>query len=255
MDSGNDFGNYRQATKSGMKFEDLDADGVKDAGEPGLGGWTINAFADANSNGILDPSETTIAASAVTNGSGAYSMNLAPGRYVVCEVLQATWTQSFPSGTACGAGAGGYGIALASGQIDDGNDFGNWRAATKTGVKFEDLNANGARDGGEPGLPRLDDQRVRRHERRRHPQHRREHDRRHVHDQRERHVHDESHARQVRGVRGAAGDVDAVVPRGRRVRHRCGRLRRSRSSRASWTAATTSATTGWPRRPARSSTT
>ena len=29
------------ATKSGMKFNDLDADGVKDAGEPGLGGWTI----------------------------------------------------------------------------------------------------------------------------------------------------------------------------------------------------------------------
>ena len=45
-----------------MKFHDLNADGVKDAGEPGLAGWTINAYADANSNGILDVGETTIAA-------------------------------------------------------------------------------------------------------------------------------------------------------------------------------------------------
>ena len=38
--------------KSGMKFEDLDADGVKDAGEPGLGGWTI--YIDYNDDGVLD---------------------------------------------------------------------------------------------------------------------------------------------------------------------------------------------------------
>ncbi len=36
-----DFGNYRPVSISGRKFEDLDGDGVKDAGEPGLVGWTI----------------------------------------------------------------------------------------------------------------------------------------------------------------------------------------------------------------------
>ncbi len=153
LDSGNDFGNYRNATKSGVKFEDLDADGVKDAGEPGLSGWTINAFADTNSNGIKDAGETTIAGSGVTNGSGAYSISLKPGRYVVCEVQQAGWNQSFPSGTVCGPTAAGYGISLISNQVDSDNDFGNWRAATKSGVKFNDLNANGVKNAGEPGLP------------------------------------------------------------------------------------------------------
>ena len=53
LDSGNDFGNWTNATKTGTKFEDLNGNGAKDAGEPGLPGWTISAYADANSNGIL----------------------------------------------------------------------------------------------------------------------------------------------------------------------------------------------------------
>ena len=72
---------------------------------------------------------------------------------MVCEVQQATWTQSFPSGAACGASAGGWGITLASGDLDSGNDFGNYRQATKTGTKFNDLNGDGVKDAGEPGLP------------------------------------------------------------------------------------------------------
>src|SRR4030095_2619157 len=40
------------ATVHGVKFEDVDADGVRDPGEPGLGGWTI--YADDNQNGFLD---------------------------------------------------------------------------------------------------------------------------------------------------------------------------------------------------------
>ena len=171
----NNFGNFRNATKSGMKFEDLNANGVKDAGEPGLAGWTIQAFADANSNGVRDAGENTVAGSAVTGAGGTYSMSLTPGRYVVCEVQQAGWTQSFPSGTACGAGSAGYGITLTSGQLDSDNDFGNWRAATKSGMKFEDLNANGEQDAGRAGPRRLDDPGVRRRELERHAGRRREH--------------------------------------------------------------------------------
>src|SRR5262249_61117151 len=39
--TGNDFGNFQQATKSGRKFNDLNGDGVEQATEPGLSGWTI----------------------------------------------------------------------------------------------------------------------------------------------------------------------------------------------------------------------
>src|SRR5215472_6274537 len=143
-DTNNDFGNFQQATKSGEKFDDLNANGVKDAGEPGLSGWTIQAFADSNGNGVVDPGET-VAASTTTNGSGNYSLTLKPGQYVVEEVSQAGWTQSFPNG-------GTYAVSLSSGATDTNNDFGNFQQAAKSGEKFDDLNANGVKDPGEPGL-------------------------------------------------------------------------------------------------------
>src|SRR5258707_12738010 len=40
--------------KSGVKFNDLNANGVQDPGEPGLAGWTIYAYNDTNKNGGLD---------------------------------------------------------------------------------------------------------------------------------------------------------------------------------------------------------
>ncbi len=146
-----EFGNYRNATKSGMKFHDLNANGVKDQGEPGLGGWTITAYKDTDGDGIRDAGETTVGASAVTDANGNYSMSLKPGRYVVCETQQAGWTQSYPAGSICNPG-GGWAINLAAGDNDTGNDFGNWKKGTKSGMKFNDLNGNAAKDQNEPGL-------------------------------------------------------------------------------------------------------
>jgi hypothetical protein len=55
--------------KSGVKFEDLDGDGqAREAGEPGLGGWTI--FVDYDDDGVLDAGE----AYAVTAGDGSYTI-------------------------------------------------------------------------------------------------------------------------------------------------------------------------------------
>ena len=220
LDSGNDFGNWQKATKTGMKFNDLDMDGVKDEGEPGLAGWTITAYVDANGNGLRDAGENTVAASAVTGQGGTYSLSLDPGRYLVCETQQAGWTQSFPANNVCGTAQGGWAITLTSGQLDSGNDFGNFQQATKTGMKFHDLNANGVKDAGEPGLPGWHDLRLRRCERERHPRQRRERPRRPGCDGRGRHVLAEPQARQVRRLRGAAGRLDAVLPDRRQLRQR-----------------------------------
>src|SRR5206468_11164053 len=96
-----------QGTTSGVKFNDLNANGVKDVGEPGLAGWTISAYADGNGDGTLSATEAaTPAASATTDGTGSYTLTLSPGTYVVCEVLQPTWTQSRPANTKCAAGTG-----------------------------------------------------------------------------------------------------------------------------------------------------
>src|SRR5207253_1445259 len=91
---GNDFGNFQQGTKSGVKFNDLNADGIKDGGEPGLNGWSIRAYVDSNGDGILGATETTFTSTTTATAGivvGAYSFSLNPGKYVVCEVLQSGW--------------------------------------------------------------------------------------------------------------------------------------------------------------------
>nr|WP_242055142.1 putative Ig domain-containing protein [Nostoc flagelliforme] len=75
----------------GMKWHDIDGDGVKDSGETGLQGWTI--YLDTNSNGQLDNTEI----STVTDANGNYQFtNLRPSIYTVAEVQQAGWKQTFP---------------------------------------------------------------------------------------------------------------------------------------------------------------
>ena len=79
------------ATISGFKWEDLDADGLWGGGESPLSGWTI--YIDANENGDLDAGEV----STVTAGDGSYTFTgLTPGSYVIGEVLQAGWEQTYP---------------------------------------------------------------------------------------------------------------------------------------------------------------
>jgi archaellum component FlaF (FlaF/FlaG flagellin family) len=83
------------ASISGQAFNDLDSDGIKDAGEPGQGGRTI--YLDANGNGQLDTGETSTS----TLADGSYRFEgLAPDTYTVVEVQQSGWQQTYPAGTA-----------------------------------------------------------------------------------------------------------------------------------------------------------
>jgi hypothetical protein len=126
VDSGNDFGNFQQATKSGTKFNDLDHDGVRDAGEPGLAGWVIH-LDGTDGQGIA------VNLTDVTDANGDYSFTVNPGTYTVSEEQQAGWTQSGPDLLAdagdndAGATDGDWDIVLTSGQVDSGNDFGNFQ--------------------------------------------------------------------------------------------------------------------------------
>jgi hypothetical protein len=135
-------------TISGLKFHDLNANGTQNNGDPGLGSWTIRLY---DSNDQLVTSTTT------TAGSGAYSFaDVAAGTYRICEVLQANWTQSAPtSGPACNQGGVtdeapiGYTVVLAAGGTSSGSNFGNYQNVTIRVRKYEDLSANGAKDGAE----------------------------------------------------------------------------------------------------------
>jgi hypothetical protein len=140
--TGNDFGNWYPAKKSGTKFEDKDADGAaREAGEPGLSGWTI--FVDYDGDGELDPGEP----SDVTDSNGAYQITgIRPGDYLVREILQGDWVCSFPDPCY-------YSEAFRSRSDFSGNDFGNWSPGKLRGMKFQDNDRDGApREYGEPVL-------------------------------------------------------------------------------------------------------
>jgi hypothetical protein len=151
IDDNNDFGNHRNpGAKSGMKFHDLNNNNQKDGGEPGLQGWEIHLFGtDVDGNAVHQHVLTDI--------NGNYQFTVPPGTYTVCETIQLGWTQTFPtSGADCSGHGGGFGysIVLDSDEEDTGNDFGNRlpNAATKSGLKWNDLNGDGVRQGGEPPL-------------------------------------------------------------------------------------------------------
>jgi hypothetical protein len=120
-----DFGNWRPTGFSGTVFEDKNGDGIRDPGDPGLVGWTVNLM-----------SGSTIVANTTTGPGGAYSFtNIAPGSYTVQEIVQSGWTQSYP------AAPGTQSVTLVSGVAGPTDvDFGNWRQSGFSGVKSEDLN-------------------------------------------------------------------------------------------------------------------
>ena len=125
---------------SGQKFSDLNGNGVKDAGDPGLQGWTI--YLDANANGRHDPGEQ----STVTDTNGEYSFGgLNAATYRIDEVAQDGWVQTYPTSSA-------HEVVLSEDQSIVDVDFGNLEAAGVSGAKFLDANGNGVRDVEEPGL-------------------------------------------------------------------------------------------------------
>ena len=82
------FGNFHTITVSGNVYNDLDGNGLRSAGEPGLAGWTVD----------LEDSQRQRA------GNGAHRLPTAttrspawvPARYQVAEVVQTNWVQTQP---------------------------------------------------------------------------------------------------------------------------------------------------------------
>jgi hypothetical protein len=139
---GNDFGAYRPASIAGTSYEDSDADGSRDAGEPANGGRTV--YIDADGSDSLSAGDPTTTSAP----DGSYSFaGLRPGSYSVREQLpSAAWTCSAPAGCE-------HAVTLGSGEAVSGRDFGSWRPATISGTKYEDTDGDGERDGGEPPIP------------------------------------------------------------------------------------------------------
>jgi hypothetical protein len=123
---------FKYLVITGTKYNDLNGDGVKDLGEPGVAGWTVNVSGGTYFGGT----------SSVTDGSGNYSIDsVFTGTHTVSEVGQAGWTNTAPVG-------GTYSIPAVSGNLINttGKNFGNFDNTDISGLVYRDYNGNGVKD-------------------------------------------------------------------------------------------------------------
>lgn len=109
-------------TVSGVLFQDWDADGVRDAGEPGLGGWTV--YVDANRNGMREVGEHATQA----DGEGRYTLAaLTPGEVTVRVQVSNDWAGSAGGvaevTVAAGIEVGGVDLAVTGGATPFDDDI------------------------------------------------------------------------------------------------------------------------------------
>ncbi|MGQ9703621.1 MAG: SdrD B-like domain-containing protein [Actinomycetota bacterium] len=122
---------------SGHKYEDLDGDGVHDAGEPPVPGVTVELWRDGEK-----------VAETVTGEDGSYLFDgLEDGVYTVKEVLPAGWYPVSPPGGIQ------EGVEVGCGNNVEGLDFLNRRYLYINGHKWEDIDQDGTHDAGEPAVP------------------------------------------------------------------------------------------------------
>jgi uncharacterized repeat protein (TIGR01451 family) len=115
-----DFGNFKNGSISGYKFNDLNGKDGRDEGEPGISGWSVTLTGTTKAvNG--QPSVAIGPIVNTTNTAGYYEFtNLAPGTYTVCEEQRVNWVQTYPGLNVCQT------IVIdISGESNANSNFGN----------------------------------------------------------------------------------------------------------------------------------
>ena len=141
--AGRDFGNWLIGNKTitGTVYNDMNNNSSRDPGEPGLSGWTVGIY--RSYDGAYFYLQTDTGGTYTYSDSGYYC------NYEIWETTQDGWFQTTPQRY-----QGAYYWFTASSGTYSGYDFGNWNVGPSSirGSKFSDLNDNGVRDDGEPGL-------------------------------------------------------------------------------------------------------
>ncbi|MHB1049731.1 MAG: SdrD B-like domain-containing protein, partial [Bacteroidota bacterium] len=113
----------RSGSVCGTKFNDVNGDGVQDAGEPGLPNWLISL------------NVATIPA-ATTDKDGNYCFNdVEAGTYTVSETPQPGWQQTFPSSP------GTHSVTVTAGDTIRGINFGNKIVSDEACISWDLLNS------------------------------------------------------------------------------------------------------------------
>lgn len=120
---------------SGHKYHDANRNGVRDAGEPGLAGWTMTLHRDRTDAG----QGTGVVTTTTTDGNGYYEFRMdghLPGDYAITEENRADWTRT------SGPERHGVHVPIGAGAAEyRGRDFGNVETkadAVKVAFEFVD---------------------------------------------------------------------------------------------------------------------
>lgn len=152
-------------------YYDINNNGFREDAEIGISGATVNLYRDANNDNVADGAAI---ATTTTDGGGFYRFsNLLPGNYIVGVVTPAGYVRSSVNGgdpdnntdrdnngiSLTGTEVRGLAITLTGGgeNLESGNynntyDFGFYGTGSIGNFVWNDLNANGLQDSGEPGL-------------------------------------------------------------------------------------------------------
>ena len=138
-----DAGLYQKASVGDRIWNDVDADGVQDAGEAGIPNVTVT---------LTLPDLSTI--NTTTDANGLYLFdNLVPGNYTV-SIEQATLPLNYQqTSEKDGSLDGSVAVVLSSGIDVVDVDFGYYVKSSIGDLVWEDTDADGIQDSGEPGLP------------------------------------------------------------------------------------------------------
>ncbi|MBW0158070.1 hypothetical protein, partial [Sedimentimonas flavescens] len=156
----------------GIKFNDIDSDGVQDDGEEVMSGWEIRAYIDLDRDGLLDQNEYELGAYATdfTNEFGEFELNffldaqipnngghVADAQFIIVEVMQDGWEQGSGGASVLDPsldtgseelGPLGYVYDPVKNDLNktlDGFDFGNYEPTGNiTGEKYNDVAGDGA---------------------------------------------------------------------------------------------------------------
>ncbi|MBM7824341.1 putative repeat protein (TIGR01451 family)/fimbrial isopeptide formation D2 family protein [Arcanobacterium pluranimalium] len=140
----------RGATIANTIWDDLNGNGIQDAGEPGLAGVEVQltkdgqAVTDVNGNPVL---------TAVTDADGNYRFaDLLAGTYHVAVVQPAGVTLTDTGkGTDKALDSDGitFDVTVANGQVESSFDTGMYKPGNVSGVVWKDANGDGIRDASE----------------------------------------------------------------------------------------------------------
>jgi hypothetical protein len=126
---------------NGKVFNDLNANGKQDTGEPNLNKWQV--YIDKDNDNKLDSNEMSVK----TNSKGNYTF-LNPGNNIGHRVrirLQDGFRRSAPS-------SGSYNVSVSEGIIATDKNFGATQRGRISGILFRDTDGDKNRDSGEAGM-------------------------------------------------------------------------------------------------------